>query len=406
LVVSELFWPEGGGAELATYLILQILANHGFELTVVTGTKQPAKIPGVKYHITPFLKPTNRVVLWTQMKTMAASSHFRRLLEGHDILYIPSAAYPLVPLAKKAGLRIIVHFHNYMPIRYHGIKYYFEPDIVTPYNELTQAIMHEYHIRKNLSRTLLSPVSYALYILSKDLIKQADTIICVSKRQAELIVKNMPQIRNKIKVIYNPPPPQLLTEEPKKVFADVPTFLYVGGDSYVKGFYLVIHIIRLLAKQNIKAKFILTNNRSQKSIQLLEAVSRIGSVEVEVKGRIDYAELLTLQRRAWALLFPSIWEEPLPYAVVEAMLSATVPIGFKMGGLRELLEDTPAEDFLAMPGQVEQLMSSITRLMAHLREDIANIGLTLRKRALQIFNIKRLKERILKTFHVDESPIN
>jgi hypothetical protein len=39
LTVSELFWPEGGGTELATYLTLQILTKHGFSVTVVTGTK-------------------------------------------------------------------------------------------------------------------------------------------------------------------------------------------------------------------------------------------------------------------------------------------------------------------------------------------------------------------------------
>jgi hypothetical protein len=28
LVISEIFWPEGGGAELATFLILDMLAKH------------------------------------------------------------------------------------------------------------------------------------------------------------------------------------------------------------------------------------------------------------------------------------------------------------------------------------------------------------------------------------------
>ncbi len=36
LVLSELFYPHGGGAELATWLYLKMLAEEGFGATVVT----------------------------------------------------------------------------------------------------------------------------------------------------------------------------------------------------------------------------------------------------------------------------------------------------------------------------------------------------------------------------------
>jgi hypothetical protein len=39
LVITECYWREGGGGELATHLILDILRKR-FDVTVVTGYKE------------------------------------------------------------------------------------------------------------------------------------------------------------------------------------------------------------------------------------------------------------------------------------------------------------------------------------------------------------------------------
>ncbi|MEM4474689.1 MAG: hypothetical protein QXY75_06915, partial [Candidatus Bathyarchaeia archaeon] len=36
LILSELFYPHGSGAELATWLYVKMLAEEGFKITVVT----------------------------------------------------------------------------------------------------------------------------------------------------------------------------------------------------------------------------------------------------------------------------------------------------------------------------------------------------------------------------------
>lgn len=41
LAFSKLFWPEGGGAELATYLIVRDILSRHFDVTVVSGTEEP-----------------------------------------------------------------------------------------------------------------------------------------------------------------------------------------------------------------------------------------------------------------------------------------------------------------------------------------------------------------------------
>jgi hypothetical protein len=39
LVLTKLFWPDGGGAELATYLIVKNVLSKSFDVVVVSGTR-------------------------------------------------------------------------------------------------------------------------------------------------------------------------------------------------------------------------------------------------------------------------------------------------------------------------------------------------------------------------------
>ena len=38
VVMTELFWPQGSGAELTTYLLLKRLVQRGFEVIVLTNS--------------------------------------------------------------------------------------------------------------------------------------------------------------------------------------------------------------------------------------------------------------------------------------------------------------------------------------------------------------------------------
>ena len=122
LVLSELYYPQGGGAELATHLILKNLQKTGeFQITVLTGIRKIEKIKGIKYMYTSYLEPRPKPLLWLYIDYMCRQSLFKELLECHDVVYIPRIAYPAIPYAKKMGKKVIVHLHNYQPITYHSI---------------------------------------------------------------------------------------------------------------------------------------------------------------------------------------------------------------------------------------------------------------------------------------------
>jgi len=117
LVVTERYWPEGSGGELATHLILELLRD-GFEITVMNGTRNPAIIEGVKYVYEPLLSARNKHLLWFNTLRLTRSRVFEKLVEGADVVYVPRFAFPVIPLAKKLGKKVVVHLHGYIPISY------------------------------------------------------------------------------------------------------------------------------------------------------------------------------------------------------------------------------------------------------------------------------------------------
>jgi glycosyltransferase involved in cell wall biosynthesis len=330
---------------------------------------------------------------------LATNSYFVRLLKEHDILYIPLAAYPLIPIAKKKGLRVIIHLHNYMPVRYSSVKYFFEPDVINTLDEFKLAIFHELRVHGSIIRTLLSPLSYTTYLLNKKQIRGADKIICVSRRQAEILVKNDPYLLNKIEVIYNPLSPELINSEPRKEPTNIPTFLYVGGDSFAKGFPLLIYMLSYLGKQSVNAKFILAGSYGVQSLTLLEHLKKTyKSLDIQVLGKMDFNKLIQMYKITWALIFPSIIEEPLPYAVLESSFLATIPIASNLGGTKEILSNSIGEKYMFDLRNLKSVLGVLNIIVNSDPRDIINDGIRLRVSVLLKFRNEVFLGRLLKLF--------
>jgi|GEM_PF-2954792 len=75
LVVTERYWPDGSGGELATHLILDILRER-FNVTVLTGTARPARLPGVRYIYEPLLSRKKKIAPWLNSARPARSARF------------------------------------------------------------------------------------------------------------------------------------------------------------------------------------------------------------------------------------------------------------------------------------------------------------------------------------------
>jgi glycosyltransferase involved in cell wall biosynthesis len=93
-----------------------------------------------------------------------------------------------------------------------------------------------------------------------------------------------------------------------------------------------------------------------------------------------------------------MWEEPLPYVVLESMLMGTIPIAARTGGVPEVVVGSPAEDYLFTPGNVDELMDKIELVLTQSKDYLLDIGIKLREHVIKLFNIENTENKIANLF--------
>jgi len=261
---------------------------------------------------------------------------------------VPRFAFPVIPLARRLGKRVVVCLHGYIPVSYTAV-------VLAPFEEHRHRILRddlELECMVDFEHcTAAALTARWMPRLARMWISMADAIICVSKRQAQIISELAPELRDKITVIYNPPPKVLNID---KKPSEKPTFLYSGGGSIVKGFPIILNALKELGKDNERpeARFIFIGTYSWKQIGRLMLYKEKYGLNVEVLGKLSHETAMRILSTSWSLLFPSLSEEPLPNSVVESMLLGKIPIASRVGEVPEILHATPAEKFMCEPNDV------------------------------------------------------
>ncbi|MEM0010812.1 MAG: glycosyltransferase family 4 protein [Candidatus Bathyarchaeia archaeon] len=387
-VVSEQWWPNGTGGVLASHLIARLLQNAGFRLIIVHGTREPAKLNGIRYAYTSLLSMRDKHRLWLNCSILARDHWFRKLVSSSDVVYIPRYCYPLIPVAKRLGRRVVVHLHDYQPVSYNSVV--FSEHARSGVNAVSFEVLEHGSVTRALFAGFTSPMNRLCRVWLRD----ADVIICVSRRQAEIISELAPELTGKLKVIYNPLPNIPLVEKN----LGFPTLLYLGGDSYVKGFHLLLRASQRILTKGRKVRFLLAGNFKERSKSMIKALNKGFRGAYRLLGHLQHEGVLKLHSVSHALLFPSICEEPLPYAVMESMLAGTIPIASRVGGVPEIVENTFAEKMLFRPGDAEELVDRMEMLLSMSREQLADIGAELREKTLKKFDNERVKRQLLEVF--------
>jgi len=225
----------------------------------------PAAPPGAK--LIKAEPPTARPIPWLWIAKRRRWLY--RLAEEHDVVYIPRYAYPMVDVAHAAGAPAVVHMHGCPTYKSLGIPgdWKLEKGAAMLYAAVAHA-----PIEKAVDRWL----------------RHADAVIRVSKTHRQKLAPYRPVY------VPNPPPDDLPPPQPPRRY-----FVHLGGDQRHK----CPHLARAAARA-------------------------AGMPLVEPRGAPRPATL-RLVASAWALLFPSCWEEPFGYAVYEALL-----MGFPVVAMR------------------------------------------------------------------------
>ncbi|MEM2550488.1 MAG: glycosyltransferase family 4 protein, partial [Nitrososphaerota archaeon] len=242
----------------------------------------------------------------------------------------------------------------------------------------------------SVARALFAGFTSPMNRLCRVWLRDVDVIICVSRRQYEIVKFMLPELADKIKIVYNPPPAIPMVE--KRL--ERPTFMYLGGESYVKGFHVFLKASWKLLERYPNVRFLLTQKFRDSTVSVIERLEKT----YNLLGYLEYEEVLKLHSITHALLFPSIWEEPLPYVVMEAMLMGTIPIASKVGGVPEIVGETYAEKMLFEPRDVDEFVERMKYVLSMTQEELKDIGLSLREVALRRFDQEFVRNELVRAF--------
>jgi glycosyltransferase involved in cell wall biosynthesis len=364
LFLSELFYPQGSGGELATYLWSKLLAEAGHNVNVVTNQSvaepEESESSSLKIFRLPILKSDTRSKFSILIRfDVLLSNIIRKLLVWADVVYIPRFWYSAIPLAKAYGCSVITHLHGYIPACPLSTLYDLSRNKICDRHGMCPPnciATFEMACGRNPLGTLGSSLlnSIAWRSIGK-FVEFSDAVICVSQAQRNLIVARMPSLTGKCHVIYNPLPRLPRLEISQKGLG------YFGGPDPLKGFSVLCSALRAV--------------RSPMTVHMTGFDDRIrdqsmGRSRVVFHRRLSGKEYCDVYEKISTVVIPSISAEPLPYVTSEAILMGRLIIASNVGGIPEQAEGCPGV-FLFQAGEAGRL-AELLEYVNSMSEQAAN----------------------------------
>ncbi len=337
LCLSELIYPHASGAELATYLYAKMLSEHGFNVRVVTNrfADEPAysKDGELSIYRIPLYEKTETVKFVGMGRIDVLLSGFlNRMMQWADVVYIPRFWFSAIPLAKAHRKPVITHIHDYIPICPMVVAFDFSKQLPCKGNKLLCSPKCIYFCEKIVNKRQRSLMGLMASLglnstcgpLFSTLIGQSDAIICVSEPQKSLLSHNSLLAPQKLHVVYNP---TLTTQKTEPTGTD---FGYFGGLEMIKGI-IPLYRAALRLDADRKRPFVIHATKFDGVRQNLK--NKLQKIGFRTYGKLDKNQYNAVYGKVACVVVPSVWFEPWPYAVVEALESGRFVIASKIGGI-------------------------------------------------------------------------
>jgi glycosyltransferase involved in cell wall biosynthesis len=376
LFLSELFHPNGGGAELATYLYAKLLSEAGSDVVVVTnkfgGEPEFSKNGNLTIYRLPLFKKNGSVKYSIFMRFNVLFSKFmRKIVKWADVVYVARFWYSAIPFAKALRTPVITQLHDYIPIcplsNIYDVSKHATCDhkglLCSPKCIYAYEKIHGRSFTETLTSMALNSTLGAFFGKS---VGFSDAIICVSKFQRRMIVDREPSLREKTCVIYNPLP------KISHIEMEGDDFAYFGGPDYLKGFHTLYKALMHLNRERVNRKATRIHaTKFPNSFGWFAKSSR--ELGISLYGKLDRVECNRLYKQVRAVIVPSICHEPWPYVVSEAIARGRFVIASRVGGIPEQVEGCKGA-LLCEPGNSKQLAEAIEFVGSLDREDVAELG--------------------------------
>jgi glycosyltransferase involved in cell wall biosynthesis len=386
LFLSELFYPHGGGAEYATFLYAKLLSQAGFDIIVVTnrfsGEPEVSKEGKLTVYRLPLLgKIGSGKYAILKRFDILFSSFMRKMIKWADVIYVPRFWFSAIPLVKAFGKPVITHLHDYIPICPLAVLYNAKKTKACDGRSVICPPKCIYAYEKTHNRNFEE--AFTSVILNSSvgrhlpkLLELSDAVICVSKSQKSIIVGKKPSLHKKLHVIYNPLPKLSIAE----IKGD--DFGYFGGPNILKGFRVLYQALSGLNRTGSRSIRVHATKFHDTSEGVARKLNRLG---VLLYDKLDKSELDKLYENIRAVVFPSVWPEPWPYVVVEALVQGRFVIASSIGGIPEQVERCKGVT-LFEAGNYNKLANSMEFVAGLEREKIIDLCLQNRETFLKRFD--------------------
>ncbi len=401
LMLSQFYPPIVGGEERHVRNLSQDLVRRGHEVTVATlwypGCETEEFDCGVKIH--------------RLRGTMQRSSE---LFRESDRRHAPPFPDPeLLYALRKIVMREkpdVVHAHNWFVHSYLPLKRWWGAPLAVTLHDFSlvcakKNAMHKGNVcdgaatakclvcaREQYGALKGSVTTIANWVSGAIEKKRVDAFIAVSRAVAA--VNRLPGLGVPFEVIPNfvPDSAGTLTSDPSERVQSLPEsgyILFVGDLNRIKGVPVLLEAYARL--ENAPPLVLIGRHCRDMPTSVPPGVI--------VHNCWPHSDIMHAWSRCLFGVVPSIWADPCPTVVMEAMASGKAVIGTALGGSPDLVDDGET-GLLTAPGDVQSLASAIRTLIGdpELRQSMASAGLmkveTLKAKAV-IPRIERLYERVL-----------
>jgi glycosyltransferase involved in cell wall biosynthesis len=402
--------PEGkGGAERIAWQSAVMLAQAGHDVMVITTTQVgqgPARVGTYGAHktlsktvegIQIFSIPSRyhtRWRAWVSLYNPRPVREVRRILGTFkpDIVHMHNVhqhlSYGVCKVARQSGARVLHTAHDVMAFHYGKLSSFVDPAHpqcapsyeykISPWQQLK-----EYRFRYNPFRNFYIRIA----------LRHVDKILAVSRALQDALAQN--GIRN-TEVLYNGIDAKewIVSEEAIKTFIndqelqDKKIILFGGRISGQKGAEALLAALPRIVER-VPQTVVLFLGEKNEYIEKLKTSADAAGIGgcLRITGWISGETLRAAFHAADLVVAPSLYLDPLPTVVLEAMACAKPVVGSCFGGIPEMIQDT-VTGYILHPLATEEFADRCVQVLKE-SELSKRLGSAGAKRQAELFSEKK-----------------
>ena len=260
-----------------------------------------------------------------------------KAVRDFDLVYLHNEPNLLLFLNKRPGQKVVLHMHN-----------------------------------DHLSMRLFRP-------FYRRALAKADAVICVSNYIRRQAISHFPEYADRFHVLLNATDPQVFRpygadaqrqlEGVVRIDPDKRYLLYVGRLTPIKGVHVLIEAFQKVHRLMPDVHLIITGSSffggAAKTAYEQELVTLAEPVKdaIVFTGFLPHEKLKYLYSAVDMIVLPSVWQDPCPLVVLEAMASGTCLVSSAVGGVPEILE-SGKDGVLVEAGNSDALAKMICRVLS------------------------------------------